>query len=79
MAGPGQPLATADAADALRKQVLTDRFDVVDGPLGWLCRSCDAEVRIPEPDQVELVDVAAVNRLAESAADHGLYCGRCED
>lgn len=78
MAGPGRPLALPDPANALRRQVIADRFDVLEDPLGWQCRFCDAVVQ-PVVTTDAGPDQDAVNRLAESAADHGLYCGRCDD
>jgi hypothetical protein len=66
-----------DPVAALRRQVLADRFEVVDQPLGWRCRACLATVKTaasvdPPTDR----DIA---RLGESAADHAMYCGRCDD
>lgn len=83
MAGSGQPPVVADAAAALAAQLLADRFVVITNPLGWQCRGCEAEVRASpsgEPGVLQpVIDQRAINRLAESAADHGLYCGRCDD
>lgn len=58
---------------ALRTSILPERFEVTDGPLGWRCLACGAEV-LAETDQGD-----AVARLSESAADHALFCGRCDD
>ncbi len=62
---------TAD--QALADQILADRFEVLAEPLGWRCLGCGATVSTEQPTESE------VARLAEAAADHGLYCGRCDD
>ncbi|MEL6983486.1 MAG: hypothetical protein AAFO29_13755 [Actinomycetota bacterium] len=72
MAGDG---VTIDGRAELQRQILPDRFEVIDEPLGWRCRACRAEVRSPLPQSSS----EAVARLAESAADHALFCGRCAD
>lgn len=65
----------ADPPARLRDQVLADRFEVTDRPLGWRCRSCGATVAAEPGSEID----AAVIRLSESAADHAVLCGRCND
>ncbi len=73
----GEPTASPSAIDArgadLRSRIPADRFEVIDHPLGWRCRACGAEV-LAKADEG-----SAVARLSESAADHALFCGRCDD
>lgn len=68
-----------DPAAALGRQILLERFEVLTQPLGWQCRSCGATVVTDGPDRAGGPDGNDVARLAEAAADHGLYCGRCDD
>ncbi len=63
------------AARQLSSQLILDQFEVLDDPLGWRCRSCRVEVVAAPNESAE----AATNRLAEAAADHSLFCGRCAD
>lgn len=74
--------AEQPAAQALAEQILADRFEVIAEPLAWRCRGCKVTVAAKvadsqhpqgQPIQSEL------DRLAEAAADHALYCGRCDD
>ncbi len=78
--GADQPSAGSgldeDPALALSRQVLPDRFEVLTQPLGWRCRSCGASVSTDGPDRPDRSELV---RLAETAADHALYCGRCDD
>ncbi len=67
-----------DGRAELTNQVLADRFEVLDGPLGWRCLACGAEIRAALAP-TDPCTTAEVNRLAESAADHALFCGRCDD
>lgn len=77
MAGDGM---TIEGRAQLQEQILPDRFEVIDEPLGWRCRGCRAEVRASMPTATQPTSaVDAVARLAEAAADHALYCGRCAD
>ncbi len=66
-------------AAALAAQIPADRFEVLADPLGWRCRSCRAEVFGGGSASAESTPNAMVARLAESAADHAMYCGRCDD
>ena len=66
-----------DPVAALKRQVLADRFDVVDQPLGWRCRACSATV--VAPPETGMPTDRDIARLGESAADHAMYCGRCDD
>ncbi|MEM7321968.1 MAG: hypothetical protein AAF531_02685 [Actinomycetota bacterium] len=63
-----------DPVAALERQLLVDRFEVITDPIGWRCLACGAEVRSPDGSEP-----TAINRLAESAADHAIHCGRCDD
>lgn len=65
-------VAGSDEMVALGKQLLPGRFEAVADPLGWRCLGCGVTVRSEQ-------STADVARLAESAADHGLQCGRCDD
>jgi hypothetical protein len=81
MAGDG---VTIDGRARLQEQILPDRFEVIDQPLGWRCRACRAEVRASPPagaeaDQAAEPGRAELARLAEAAADHAMFCGRCAD
>ncbi len=73
----GEPIASRPAIDDqgadLRSRIPADRFEVLDHPLGWNCRACGAEV-LARADEVN-----AIARLSEAAADHALFCGRCDD
>ncbi len=73
----GEPTPSAAAIDDrsadLRARIPADRFEVLDAPLGWRCRACGAEV-VAAADEVN-----AIARLSEAAADHALFCGRCDD
>ena len=72
-----------EASAQLRAQILPDAFEVIIDPLGWRCRSCRTEVLAGATDTIDTADRAAIettiNRLAESAADHTMFCGRCDD
>lgn len=73
-----------DRRAQLQSQILADRFEVIDGPLGWRCLGCGAEVRAVEVRAAESgagnePTAADVARLSETAADHALFCGRCDD
>jgi ribosomal protein S27AE len=52
-----------------------DRFEPLTDQLGWRCRMCGAEIAAHADRRQE----TEVNRLAEVAADHALFCGRCDD
>ncbi len=67
-----------DGPAMLSRQIPADRFEVLAEPLGWRCRSCRAEV-FGDTATAELATAVAVARLAESAADHAMFCGRCDD
>ena len=71
----------SDGATELARQIPADRFEVISDPLGWRCR-CGATVTGPidaGPAGSGLMPTAIAARLAESAADHAMFCGRCDD
>ena len=67
---------TTDPGALLNAQLMPGRFTTVTDPLGWRCLGCTATVTA---DPAAPADRDAINRLAESAADHALFCGRCDD
>ena len=66
------------AVNELRSQLLPGRFEPLVDPLGWRCLGCQATVLATEESPATGTK-SAVNRLAESAADHAMFCGRCDD
>ncbi|MGH1493013.1 MAG: hypothetical protein ACRBK7_27065 [Acidimicrobiales bacterium] len=67
------------AANALAKQILADRFEIIAEPLAWRCRGCNTTVSAATNQAGPAPDGEGIARLAEVAADHALFCGRCDD